>query len=656
MRKYTHLWLLFFVTTASFAQLFVKDNSYVFNKGTVVFVKNEVNLQGDNDANGTPGNFYLRNEGQLLQGAATTTSANTGAGKLSVFQEGTCNEFAYNYWCSPIGNASTTVGNENFGITMFYVPTSNITSNAATPLPVSDRNGLSGTGSLSIARRWIWKYIASNIYNLNGGGWQSVYAASSLAPGEGFTMKGVSGSDATTIGEATAVNPGNNQRYDFRGKPNDGDISITVANVAGPDYTNQTLTGNPYPSAINLNLFLLENSGYTVNYTTGAISPSPTFPSIAGVITGYAYFWEHNKALATSHLLTSYSGGYGTYVPNNTNAFSPGTYTNATWNTYNADGTPNTTGTFGSAGTERYKRMFTPIGQGFMVEGNVATGTAVMKNKYRAFVKEGAANNSQFERNSSTQSTNWDPIPNVAGVDYTQFSKEQVPQIRIHTIINDQFTRENVIAFNPFTTDGYDLAMDARSNDSNLPNDAYLSLPNDTNQYVISTLPFDIDKRIPFTVRVNAGQSNFRVTVGESINFTGSNNVYIYDGATGVYHDILNGFYDFRLAEGVHNNRFEITFKDAALSNNNEALQSIAMIQNNQNQLLMLSNPQSLDLKSLELYDITGKLIFTKTNLGNNTSYEFSTASLSEAIYVVKVLTNDNQATSRKIMVERVSK
>ncbi|NJM79583.1 MAG: hypothetical protein HC854_08195, partial [Flavobacterium sp.] len=82
-----------------------------------------------------------------------------------------------------------------------------------------------------------------------------------VEPGLGFTMKGVSGSDITiahpisgSLGDGVANNPSNNQRYDFRGKPNDGDISVTVGATAGPNYPNQTLAGNPYPSAINLNL------------------------------------------------------------------------------------------------------------------------------------------------------------------------------------------------------------------------------------------------------------------------------------------------------------------------------------------------------------------------------------------------------------------
>ena len=90
-----------FSLNSVFAQIYVKDNSFIFNKGTVVYANGNLELNGANS------NFYLRNEGQFLQGT-TSTSTNKGIGKLSVFQEGTVNNFAYNYWCLEKGYARFT--------------------------------------------------------------------------------------------------------------------------------------------------------------------------------------------------------------------------------------------------------------------------------------------------------------------------------------------------------------------------------------------------------------------------------------------------------------------------------------------------------------------------------------------------------------------
>ena len=616
--------------------MYVSPNSYVFVNDAYLYVKQDVNL--DNN-----GNLYLRNQSQLLQGDLGT-GLNQGLGNLSVFQEGTSNNYGYNYWCSPVGVPAATVGNASFGITRLYRPSSLLNSMPATILSNSVLNGSTNNTSLSIAARWIYKYVQANQY----GSWSFVGNASIVNPGEGFTMKGVSGTDTVIAdtNEAKENNPGNNQRYDFRGKPNEGTINIPVGNLAGPDYPNRTLTGNPYPSAINLNLFLLENSGYTVNYTTGSytLTGSP-------VINGNAYFWEHEKP-ATSHNVSQYIGGYGVYVANGVTAFSPGTYAPATWNTYNSDGTLNTTGN--STGNN-YLRMFTPIGQGFKIQGVVASGNAQMKNNYRVFVKEGIANNSQFERsaNEGFSGSNWEVIPNVANIDYTQFSKELVPQFKIHIIMNDEFTRETTLAFNNNATDGYDLGLDAIAPQSNLPRDFFFPLDADK-QYVISTLPFDIDKKMPIAFKADI-PTTFKVSVNTLINFDLAQEIFIHDKLTDEYHDIKNSFFSIALPSGINKNRFEITFKNvnSTLGLNDEVIASFEIFQNNDNQELTVFNALQKELYSVELYDVTGKLVINKTNLGSPEQIQISTFGLSNGVYFVKLLTQDNVSVAKKIAISR---
>jgi hypothetical protein len=325
-----------------FSQVYVSPNSYVYVKDQLVFVKQGINLQNN-------GNIYLRKEGQLLQGT-TASSSNLGLGKLSVFQEGTSDNFDYNYWCSPIGNASAASGNENFGITMLNQPTTLTASTAATILPYSSLNGTANP--LSISSHWIWKYLSGTAYS------EWIYAGNTsiVGAGEGFTMKGTSGTDATTI-DGVQNNSGGtgNQRYDFRGKPNDGNITVNVG------LNKLTLTGNPYPSALHVNGFLLD-AGNTAS-------------------TGIAYYWEQKKSV-NSHYLASYEGGYGTFSP--VSLASNGVYVSATFDTYNPDGTLNSMGLSSGLVIER---KYAPIGQGFMVKGS-AGGTLTLKNSHRVYYKE----------------------------------------------------------------------------------------------------------------------------------------------------------------------------------------------------------------------------------------------------------------------------
>ena len=128
----------------------VKGTSYMYVKNSYVFVKNGIDLQ-------TANNFiYLRNEGQLLQGRVGA-NANIGPGKVSVFQEGTVNNYGYNYWCSPIGDNTAS---NLFGITLVNRPTDKTNSVAAVALPYATKDGTSVP--LQIASRWIYTFSGLN--------------------------------------------------------------------------------------------------------------------------------------------------------------------------------------------------------------------------------------------------------------------------------------------------------------------------------------------------------------------------------------------------------------------------------------------------------------------------------------------------------------
>ena len=581
-----------FTLNSVFAQIYVKDNSFIFNNGTVVYAKGNLELNGANS------NFYLRNGGQFLQGT-TSTSTNQGIGKLSVFQEGTVNNFAYNYWCSPVGNASAVSGNEDFGITMFTIPTTSILSTAAT-ISSATYNGSSSAGALTIASYWIFKFLSQSTYS----GWVQSGAATNIAAGQGFTMKGTSGSDATNVGETTVNNPGSAQRYDFRGKPNDGNITVNVAT------DNYTLTGNPYPSALHVNAFLLDGSNTACN--------------------GIAYFWEQKKTV-NSHVLLSYQGGYGTYSP--VSLVSNGIYVPATFGTYNIDGTLNVSGASSGLVIER---KYAPIGQGFMVKG-LANGTITLKNSHRDFKKEG--NFSQFERNSNSQHS--DTVSPI-GV-------ETISQIRLNTIVNNQYTKQMALAFIPESTDGVDRGIDAISPVADdLPYDVYFFL--DNNKYIIQGVNFDINKRIPIGIK-STDNSSFEFNVSTIVNFDPSQDIFIYDSQEGTYHDIKNDTYIVILPTGTYNNRFEITFKNDALSASNPIKENVVVFQNNTNQLLTVSNPNLLELKSVTLFDLSGKKIFSHLNLGTNSSYAFTTGALSDGVYLAKIQCSGGKNKVQKIIV-----
>ena len=109
--------------------------------------------------------------------------------------------------------------------------------------------------------------------------------------------------------------------------------------------------------------------------------------------------------------------------------------------------------------------------------------------------------------------------------------------------------------------------------------------------------------------------------------------------------------YEMELPAGTNNTRYEITFVNSALGVALVSTDGFDLIQNNASQTLTVSNPKSIDLKSVSLYDITGKLIFSKTKLGIKNNYQFSTSGISDAVYIVKILTANNEEFGKKVTV-----
>lgn len=578
------------------SQIYVESNSYIYSNNSFIYTKQNLNLNG---------NIFLRNQSQLLQGT-TGTSSNVGLGSVSIFQEGTVNNYQYNYWCSPVGIPSLSSGNKNFGISRLFQPTGLISSSNS--IITNNLDGISNP--LTISQYWIYTFTTSNTYSQ----WNYVGSNNLILPGFGFTMKGTSGTDSliVDINDGIQNNSGSNQRYDFRGVPNDGTITLPVTSG------NFTLIGNPYPSSIDLNSFLLD-------------------PLNSSLINGQVYFWE--QVPVNSHYLNAYSGGYGIYTPGA--GYTPAAF----WNfdsSGNYETNLSTSGAF-------YERRFSPVGQGFMVKGT-ANGNLTMKNSYRVYRREGAITNSEFARESNSEY--FESIPNLAGIDYTQVKKGFVPQMRIHAMYNNGGIRPTTLGFDSNTTDGFDYGFDGVSS-SRESAEFYYILNDSDKEFIINVTNFDINKRIPVGFRCQA-QTNFKIKVVDVLyGFDSSQKVYIHDKETNIYYDIKDHMFEVTLPAGDNKTRFEITFNTTndILSSPQEEHSILQVFQDTTLELLKIINPEKKEIISFELYDTTGKLVISNKYLDFNSEISISTSNLSTGLYIVKIKTIDGLITNDKIII-----
>ena len=145
--------------------------------------------------------------------------------------------------------------------------------------------------------------------------------------------------------------------------------------------------------------------------------------------------------------------------------------------------------------------------------------------------------------------------------------------------------------------------------------------------------------------------TNFKFSLSTIENFDENQNIYLYDGEDGTYHDLKDQAYDVVLPTGIYNNRFEITFLNPTLNINETVKNNFVIFENNGNQMLTVSNPNLADVKSIALYDLTGKQIFNKVKLGVKESYQFSTNGLPESVYLVELFSTDKRKEVQKILI-----
>ncbi|MFT4612711.1 MAG: hypothetical protein ACI8QQ_001536 [Psychroserpens sp.] len=603
------LFLVFITTSLNVsAQLTVTNSSYIYVDGdgftegsdvAPIFVTDAVNLVGTNS------NIYLRNEAQLIQGNAA--SANSGIGELSIQQTGTANTFAYNYWCSPVGNNSAATGNEDARATLIDDSTGLISSNDA--VFISGHDGVSSP--LQIPRRWLYSYVASDEYSE----WIDLDENSAIAPGLGFTMKGIEDGG---------------QLYDFRGKANNGTITNSIL------ADNFTLIGNPYPSAIDALLLIHDADNANIG-TDGDFLP---------VTTGALYYWEQQP---TDHFTENYIGGYAAYTISSGGAPS---FVPAQFFAYDSSGNEIPLPPPGSTGSKVAGR-YIPIGQGFMVEGSPTTpanSLVYTKNTHRVFHKE-SSGDSAFFRTSNTDVAREDSSSEAIEYDDNGLAilPDDFKRFRLNVLFNNNFKRQLLQNFHNTATDGFDYGLEAPiSSDS--ATDAFWTQNDEA--MVIQAHSFDIEKRIPVIIKAE-NQQNIDFSIFDIQNFEASQPIYVHDIENDIYVDLRAQNYSINLQAGNYTDRFEITFQESEALNIEEiADEDFIVFQNTKNAELTILNPNGLDIKSVTLFDVTGKLVIDAKNLGTQNDYRFSTKSLSEGVYVATVTVDNNQATSKKVMIK----
>lgn len=549
---------------------------------------NIITVSGNNGSNtgyGLTVSHYVRLNGKIdLEGESQFIQENdsdldvVGSGVLEKDQQGTADTYTYNYWSSPVGE--TDIAKNDYRYTV-----QDIMNDGLNPVNFS-ASGYDGaaTNPVRIADYWIWKY--ANQPSDDYSAWQHVRRTGTIQAGEGFTMKGPGTGSIIT-----------DQNYVFSGKPNNGDINLTIN--AGNDY----LVGNPYASALDADAFILDNTS-----TTGTL-----------------YFWEHWGG--GTHYLQEYEGGYALYN------LSGGVPAPA----------PDPDVAQVGVGTKT-PGQYIPVSQGFYVTA-ISTGSVNFENDQRVFAKEGGAN-SAFLRGTNNARTSTNTYTN------TELEDERM-KFRIGFNSNNslEIHRQLLLTIDENTSVDYDWAYDAKLNEDQT--DDMFWIINDEKYIIQGSDRADTNSIYPMGLAVSNDGLN-AITIDELENVSDEINIYVHDIALDIYHDLRVSEYEVYLNAGEYLNRFEITFNATAgsLSVNDETTNNINVLYSNDIERIVLINPNLIDIKSIELYNILGQSVYAIEDISESGYSEYEVKNLTTGTYIIKLHSESGSVVTKKVLVK----
>jgi hypothetical protein len=370
----------------------------------------------------------------------------------------------------------------------------------------------------------------------------------------------------------------------FVGVPGNGVILTPILKST----STYNLIGNPYPSAIDADLFITANATST---------------------NGTVYFWTHNTPITNLQ------------------------YTTNDYAKYNLTGAVRTSTSAISGGLLPTGKI--AAGQGFFIEAKTSLGNGTYSASFNNSMRV-SSNNIQFFRTDQSGPTSnsisgllerhrlWLSLNNLQGA----YSQMLVGYVEDATNEFDSlFDGKTLPAGNAVTiytmVESYDLAIQGKS------------------------LPFSDADIIPigYSTTINGELS---INLDDFDGEFNHQNVYLLDRANNTFHDLKASPYTFVTAAGTIEDRFELRFDNQSLETNNPTLVNEIKIINANHQLQVIST--STEIAKVEVYDVLGKLLFFQNELNTNL-FQTASLNVSPQVLLIKVTLDNQQTIARKTMI-----
>ena len=430
----------------------------------------------------------------------------------------------------------------------------------------------------------------------DGDDWQFTPATTVMIPGVGYVSH-----HEESIFFLPPMQTSVQFTYTFDGPFNNGIINVPVMRNDTPPIEindiNWNLIGNPYPSAIDIDLFFAENN-YDASTNTD------------GTLTGAIYLWSQDSP------------------PSGTNNG------NENYNFTNDYAIINDIGVIPAqepGGDNVLPNRFIPSGQGFFVAYSdvrpSSSGDVIFNNSMRV-----NGNNDQFFRVSDTPENK---IALKINTENGVFNQMLVGYVDGATNLKDEMlydaprnlaTGVAAILYSVIEDSPRKFAIQGRD-------------PNSLNLNEI--IPIGIKNTIE-------GETEFTLSIAElEGDFMTSHDIYIHDNLLNVDHNLSNSGYIFTLGNGEFNSRFEIFFSGTLSVDELSIDYDELVMANSADNLIEIYTANKSQIRSLKIFDLLGRELYNIKG-DNQTLINLNTSSLSNSVFIVSVdLANGNKLTKK---------
>ncbi|WP_051662692.1 T9SS sorting signal type C domain-containing protein [Flavobacterium sp. KJJ] len=370
----------------------------------------------------------------------------------------------------------------------------------------------------------------------------------------------------------------------FVGVPNNGDINgETVLN------SKYYLIGNPYPSALNADDFILANN----------------------ILEGTLHFWTHNTPVVLGPNYKYASDDYATY-----------NLSGGVRAAFAAQSTGN------PSDPENNKSLPSgeiAAGQSFFAS-TVSSGTIQFKN----YMRRGGASNGQFYKPESESKT-----------------LLEKHRLWLNMTNSEGAFKQTLIGYIEGATNEYDQRYDGTSLDGNKYLDFY-SINSGENLVIQGrALPFTNRDSVPLGYRTTI-DGEFTIAIDQTDGNMNYQSIYLEDKDTGAIHDLRASNYTFTTLAGTFADRFVLRYTNKTLGTDDFENTENYVLVSVKDKIIKLTSSKE-NISEVNIFETSGKKVFNKNNV-NATELQISNLQLRHQVLLIKVIFENGKTVTKKIV------